>query len=158
MVYYALVGIEFSLGDVSYYEDLKMNAVEKVAWTELTVSASATIVVLAMYPWMGNAAMGGFGLLGFLGITPLFLRQRGNQVVRDERDVEIEKLSSWFGFGTAWVLLMISMVVITMWHSHLQRDVPTGLLSALIWTQFALCYAIKGATTLIQYRGTSRAT
>lgn len=134
-----------------------MNAVEKVAWTELTVSVVATIVVLALYPWLGQAAMGGFGLLGLLGITPLFLRKRGNKVVRDERDVEIEKLSSWFGFGTAWVLLMISMAAITMWHSHLQRDVSTGLLSALIWTQFALCYAIKGATTVIQYRGTNRA-
>lgn len=134
-----------------------MNAVEKVAWIELTVPASATIVVLAMYPWMGQAAMGGFGLLGFLGMAPLFLRKRGNQVVRDERDVEIEKLSSWFGFGTAWVLMMISLVVITMWHIHQQRDVPTGLLSVLLWAEFALCYAIKGATTLIQYRGTRRA-
>ncbi len=134
-----------------------MNAVEKVAWTELIVSVLASILVLALYPWMGNAALGGFGLLGLLGITPLFLRKRGKQVVRDERDVEIEKLASWFGFGTAWVLLLISMVVITMWHSHLQRDVPTSLLSVLLWAQFALCYAIKGATALVQYRGTNRA-
>ena len=134
-----------------------MNAVEKVAWTELTVSVAASVVVLALYPWMGQAAMGGFGLLGLLGITPLFLRKRGNQVVRDERDVEIENRSSWFGFGTAWVVMMMSLVAVTMWHSHQQRDVSTGLLSALIWTQFALCYSIKGATTLIQYRGTSRA-
>jgi uncharacterized membrane protein len=134
-----------------------MNAVEKVAWTELTVSILATILVLALYPWIGSAALGGFGLLGLLGITPLFLRKRGNQVVRDERDVEIERISSWFGFGTAWVLLMISLVVITMWHIDLNRDVPTSLLSVLIWAQFALCYAIKGATTLFQYRGASRA-
>ena len=134
-----------------------MNAVEKVAWLELIVSVLATVVVLALYPWIGQAAMGGFGLLGLLGITPLFLRQRGNKVVRDERDVEIEKRASWFGFGTAWVLMMISLAAVTMWHVHLQRDVSPGLLNALIWTQFALCYAIKGATTLIQYRGTSRA-
>lgn len=151
------MGIELSLQDVSYYEDLKMNAVEKVAWTELIVSVFATIVVLSLYPWLGQAATGGFGLLGFLGITPLFLRQRGNKVVRDERDVEIEKLSSWFGFGTAWVLMMISLAVITMWHVHLRRDVSPGLLNVLIWAEFALCYAIKGATTLIQYRGTPRA-
>ncbi len=134
-----------------------MNAVEKVAWTELIVSVLATIVVLGLYPWMGNAALGGFGVLGLLGITPLFLRKRGNQVVRDERDVEIEKRSSWFGFGTAWVVMMISLAAVTMWHSHLQRDVPTGLLSVLIWTQFALCYAIKGVTALVQYRGTNHA-
>ena len=134
-----------------------MNAVEKVAWTELTVSVVAAIVVLALYPWMGQAALGGFGLLGLLGLTPLFFRKRGNQVVRDERDVEIEKLSSWIGFGTGWTVMMISLVAITMWHVHLKRDVSPGLLSALIWTQFALCYAIKGATALVQYRGARRA-
>ena len=134
-----------------------MNAQEKVAWTELIVSVLAAVVVLALYPWIGNAALGGFGLLGLLGIAPLFLRRRGNQVVSDERDREIEKRSSWFGFGTAWFVMLLSLATITMWHSHHERDVPTGLLTALIMIQFALCYAIKGATSLIQYRGTSRA-
>jgi uncharacterized membrane protein len=134
-----------------------MNAVEKVAWTELIVSAGAAVVVLALYPWMGNAALGGFGMLGLLGITPLFLRKRGSRVIRDERDVKIEMRSSWIGFGTGWVVMMISLAAVTMWHVDQRRDVPTGLLNALIWTQFALCYVIKGATTLIQYRGTSRA-
>ena len=135
-----------------------MNAVEKVAWTELIVSALATIVVLALYPWMGQAALSAFGLLGLLGSTPLFLRKRGNQVVRDERDVEIEKISSWFGFGTGWVVMIMSLAAVTMWHVHLQRDVSPGLLNALIWIQFALCYALKGTMTLIQYRrGTNRA-
>ena len=134
-----------------------MNAVENVAWTELTVSVVAVVVVLALYPWMGNAALGGFGMLGLLGITPLFLRKRGSRVIRDERDVKIEMRSSWIGFGTGWVVMMISLAAVTMWHVDQRRDVPTGLLNALIWTQFALCYAIKGATTLIQYRGSSRA-
>lgn len=134
-----------------------MNASEKVAWTELIVSVMAAVVVLSLYPWIGNAALGGFGLLGLLGITPLFLRKRGNQIVSDERDQEIEKRSSWFGFGTAWVTMLISLVAVTMWHSYQQLDVPTGLLTALIWAQFALCYAIKGAMSLIQYRGTNHA-
>lgn len=134
-----------------------MNASEKVAWTELIVSVMAAMVVLALYPWMGNAALGGFGLLGLLGITPLFLRKRGHQVVSDERDRAIETRSSWFGFGTAWLTMLISLVAVTMWYSYQQRDVPTGLLTALIWAQFALCYAIKGAMSLIQYRGTNHA-
>ena len=134
-----------------------MNALEKVAWTELIVSVVALVVVLALYPWMGHAALGGFGLLGLLGITPMFLRKRGSHVVSDERDLEIEKRSSWFGFGTAWMVMLLSLAAVTMWHSYQQRDVPTRLLTTLIWTQFALCYAIKGATSLIQYRSTSRA-
>ena len=134
-----------------------MNALEKVAWTELIVSVFAAGVVLSLYPWIGSAALGGFGLLGFLGMTPLFLRKRDNQVVSDERDLAIEKRSSWFGFGTAWTVMLLSLAAVTMWHSYHERDVSTGLLSALIWSQFALCYAIKGAMSLVQYRGMNRA-
>ena len=134
-----------------------MNAVTKVAWVELIVSVLAVSLVLAMYPWLGQAALSGFALLGLLGLTPLLLRKRGDHVVKDERDVEIEKLSSWFGFGTAWTVTLLALTAITLWHSHRQIDVPTSLLSIVIWSQFALCYAIKGATALIQYRGVSRA-
>ncbi len=134
-----------------------MNALEKVAWTEVIVSVAAIVVVLALYPWIGTAALGGFGLLGLVGMTSSVLRKRGDQVVADERDQAIEKRSSWFGFGIAWFVTLISLAAITMWHSYQQRDVSTELLNALIWTQFALCYAIKGATALIQYRGTARA-
>ena len=134
-----------------------MNPVQKVAWTELIVSVLAIVLVATLYPWLGSAALGGFGLLGVLGITPLFLRKRGNQVMRDERDAQIESVASWFGFGTAYFLLMLSMVAITLFYSQQQRDVPTSLLSVLLWSQFAFCYAIKGAIALLHYRGTNRA-
>lgn len=134
-----------------------MNPVQKVAWTELIVSVLAIVLVATLYPWLGSAALGGFALLGLLGITPLFLRRRGNQVVRDERDAQIEQIASWFGFGTAYFLLMLSMVAITLFYGQQQRDVPTSLLSVLLWSQFAFCYAIKGATALLQYRGTNSA-
>ncbi|TWU48944.1 hypothetical protein Poly51_48480 [Rubripirellula tenax] len=134
-----------------------MNALEKVAWTELVVSVLAIVVVLALYPWLGGAAMGGFGLLGLLGVTPIFMRKRGSQVASDERDQQIERQASWRGFGTAWMLMVCSLAAIMMWHSHHQRDISPGLLSMVIWIQFAFCYAIKGASSLIQYRGNHRA-
>ncbi|TWU48863.1 hypothetical protein Poly51_47670 [Rubripirellula tenax] len=134
-----------------------MNALEKVAWTELIVSVLATVVVLALYPWLGGGAVGGFGLLGFLGITPLLMRKKGDRVVRDERDVQIERQASWWGFGSAWMLMVFSLAVVTMWHSYQSRDVSPALLNIMIWIQFAFCYAIKGASSVLQYRGMNRA-
>ncbi len=135
-----------------------MKAQEKVAWTELVVSVVAVVVVVALYPWLGGAAAGGFCLLGLLGITPLFMRNRGNEIVADERDQQIELRSSWFGFGTGWVLMMVSLAAVTIWHSNQQFDVSPALLNVMIWIQFAFCYAVKGATSLMQYRGSQRAT
>ena len=134
-----------------------MNAVMKVAWMELVVSVLAIMVALAMYPWAGEAALAGFAVLGILGFTPLILRQRGNRVVRDERDDEIEQRSASLGFGAAWTATLLLLTIVTVWHGYHERDVPTGLLSVVIWAQFALCFAIKGAASLIQYRGVDRA-
>ena len=153
MVYYALGVVESS----SFIGRIIMSALQKVAWLELTVSLLSIALFLALYPWLGQAAASGFAVLGLLGIAPFFLRKRDDQVVVDERDRQIERQASWFGFGTAWTLLLLSLVSITMWHSHRGLDVPTAILSILIWIQFALCYAIKGATTLFQYRGMNRA-
>ena len=134
-----------------------MNALEKVAWTELIVSILAIGIVLALYPWLGGAAAGGFGLLGLLGVTPLIVRRHTGRVVADERDIHIEKQSSWVGFGTAWMLMILSLAAVTIWHSYHDQDVAPALLNMMIWMQFALCYAVKGASSLLQYRGTHRA-
>ena len=44
--------------------EVDMNALEKVAWTELLVSVTTLVVVTALYPWFGDGATGAFGLLG----------------------------------------------------------------------------------------------
>jgi len=130
-----------------------MNALQKVAWAELAVSILAVALVAALYPWLGGAAAGGFGVLGLLGVTPLLMRNRGVKVVHDERDQAIEKQAAWAGFGFAWMLMLASLAVVTMWHSYHEREVAPGLLNIMIWIQFAFCYAVKGAATLLQYRG-----
>ena len=135
-----------------------MNALQKVAWTELIVAVMAFAIVLALYPWLGERAIGAFGLLGFLLITPLFMIRRGDRIVSDERDRGIELLAKYWGFGTGWMLLVLSLIAIAMWHGYHKQDIPTKPIFALIWIQFAVCYAVKGAASLYFYRGGHRAT
>jgi len=135
-----------------------MNALQKVAWTELIVSVLALVSVLILYPWLGDRATGAFGLLGLLGVGSLFTIRRGNKIVSDERDRDIELRSKYWGFGTAWMFLFLSLIMITMWHGYQKQDIPTKYVFALIWLQFVVCYGVKGAVSLRLYRGGSSAT
>ena len=136
-----------------------MNAMEKVAWTELVVSVSAVTVATLLFPWLGHRATGGFGLLGLLVLSIVFVRQRGNQVVVDERDREIERRATRIGVGTAWMTLFTALIAATLWanYSHINA-VSTRFLIWLIWVQFAICYGTKGLVAVIMYRRQQRAT
>ena len=72
-----------------------MNASQKEAWFSLGVVLSALVIVAALVPFLGKGAMGGFGLLGLLGLNPLFFRKRHGAVVLDERDTQV-RLRSQF--------------------------------------------------------------
>jgi hypothetical protein len=130
-----------------------MNAMEKVAWTEFLVSVVAIAAVTLLVPWLGRGALGAFGLLGFLGLTPLFLRKRGDRVVIDERDQEIQRKAIVLGVNSAWMMLSMTLIAAVLWsaHSH-ATGVSTGFLTWLIWVQFAVCYGIKGLVAVILYR------
>ncbi len=130
-----------------------MSAMEKVAWTEVVVSVAAVITVAVLYPWLGHRATGGFGLLGLLALSVVFVRRRGERVVVDERDREIERRSAKIGVETAWMTLFIALIAVTMWSSYSRADaVATRLLYWLIWAQFAICYGVKGLAAIVLYR------
>jgi uncharacterized membrane protein len=135
-----------------------MNAMEKVAWTELVVSVSAVGVATLLIPWLGNGATGAFGLLGFLGLCVVFVRRRGNRVVVDERDREIEAHATRIGVGVAWMTLFTALIVATLWANYSHANaVSTGFLNWLLWVQFATCYGIKGLVAVLMYRRQQRA-
>ncbi|TWU30161.1 DUF2178 domain-containing protein [Bythopirellula polymerisocia] len=130
-----------------------MNAMEKVAWTELTVSLAALVVVACLYPWLGNGATGAFGLLGILGFSVIFLRRRGQTVIVDERDRDIAQRATMLGLHGAWMTLMMTLVILVLWNSYNDRDaVSISLLNWLIWIQFAICFAVKGLVAVTAYR------
>ncbi len=135
-----------------------MNAMEKVAWAELTISLGSIVVVSSLYPFLGSGATGGFGLLGLLGGTIWFLRRRNKAVLVDERDRQIEQRATLFGIESAWMVLFVSLIVIVIWSSqHDVRTVNTSLLTWLVWIQFAICYAVKGLAAVVIYRRQKRA-
>jgi hypothetical protein len=130
-----------------------MNALEKTAWTELLVSIAAVTAVTLLIPWMGHRAAGAFGIMGFIGFSVVFLRRRGQQVIIDERDLEISRRATAIGIGAAWMVLFMSLIAATLWSGYTQKDVvPIAFLNWLIWIQFAICYGIKGLSAVVMYR------
>ena len=135
-----------------------MSALQKVAWVELVVSLTAISVALALYPWIGDRASGALGILGLLGACPLFMIKRQARVISDERDREIELKSKFWGFGVAWMFLSLSVLAVAMWHSWSDQEIPARYVIALVYIQFAICFAMKGAYSLVLYGGGRRAT
>jgi hypothetical protein len=130
-----------------------MNAMQKVAWTELVVSVAAVAAATLLIPWLGQGAAGAFGLLGLLGLSVVFVRRRGNRVVVDERDREIEASATRIGVGVAWMTLFMALIVATLRANCFQTNtVSTTFLTWLIWVQFAICYGVKGLVAVILYR------
>ena len=136
-----------------------MTAMEKVAWTELIVSITTIAIVTALIPWLGNGATGAFGLLGFLACGLWFVKGRNKSVVVDERDLEIERRSTRRGIESAWMLLFLALIAIVLWSTYANgKVVPTGILTWLIWLQFATCYFVKGLVAVLAYRRQGHAT
>jgi cytochrome bd-type quinol oxidase subunit 2 len=132
---------------------------EKVAWVEMIISVAAVTAATALFPWLGDGATGAFGLLGLLGFTIVLVRRRGNQVVVDERDREIEARATKFGIWAAWMTLFLSLIAATMWASYSQTNaISTGFLTWLIWIQFAICYGVRGTVAVLMYRRQQGAT
>jgi cytochrome bd-type quinol oxidase subunit 2 len=136
-----------------------MNPMEKVAWFELIVSVSAVAIASLLFPWLGPRASGAFGILGLLAFSIIFVRKRGNQIMYDERDREIERRATSIGVGSAWMTLFTTLIVAGLWsnYSHINA-VSSQFLNWLIWVQFAICYGMKGLVSVIMYRRQRHAT
>jgi hypothetical protein len=130
-----------------------MNAMEKVAWAELAISATALGAVAVLLPWLGQGATGAFGLLGFLGLTILFLRKKGPGVVVDERDQEINRRATQLGIYAAWMTSFLCLLALVLWSGQQEQQVvATSILTWLLWSQFAVCYLVKGLVGVVSYR------
>ena len=130
-----------------------MSAMEKVAWVELVVSVAAVAVVTALFPWLGQGAIGAFGILAFVVCGTFFLRRRGQGVVVDERDREIELRATRLGIEAAWMGLFLALIAVVLWASYSDHaTVNKSLLTWLVFTQFAICYGVKGLVSIVTYR------
>ena len=130
-----------------------MNAMEKVAWTNLLVSLAAVGIATALSPWLGGAATRFFALLALIPLGVIFLRQRGARVVVDERDREIDRRAGIIAVGATWMLLVTTLAVATVWSNYTKdHAISTVFLNWLIWIQFATYFGMRGLAAVVLYR------
>ena len=130
-----------------------MNAVEKSAWTELVVVVVAVVATVIALPYLGHLASDWFGLLAFLPLGMFFFRKRGDQVIVDERDREIQQKATNIGVQAAWMGTFMALIAVSMAHGYAKEAVPTPYLNWIIWLQFAGCYGVRALFTIFLYRG-----
>lgn len=130
-----------------------MTAMEKVAWTEFLIATTAALTGAIAIPWMGNAALGFFGLLGFVAFGLLFLRGGRSVPIVDERDRAIERQAVFLGIMAAWMTLFLGLLTVVLWSGGAPaQQVSTTPLVWLLWVQFAISYAVKGGVAILCYR------
>ena len=130
-----------------------MNAVEKSAWTELVVVVAAVVATVTALPYLGHLSANWFALLAFLPLGMFFFRKRGDQVIVDERDREIQQKATNIGVQAAWMGTFMALIAVSMAHGYAKEAVPTPYLNWIIWLQFAGCYGVRAFFTIFLYRG-----
>src|SRR5436309_11716991 len=90
-----------------------VSATQKFAWFNLAVIVLTLGVVLALLPFLGKGALGGFGFLGLIGFGPLFFRKKPGQVVIDERDQLIQRRSWVLAYSLFWVAFVLAAVLLS---------------------------------------------
>jgi hypothetical protein len=130
---------------------------QKEALFNLTIVAVTLAMVLALYPFLGRGATGGFGMLGLLGFGGLFYRKHRGQVIADERDQLIRRRSTIFAYTIFWLVFVASSMLAWAVYGG-NGAVPVPLLMNAVWLGLMLVVGMHAIATLVQYgRGGSDA-
>jgi len=127
-----------------------MNASQREAWFNLALVLSVSVIVVVMVPFLGKGALGGFGFLGLLGLSPVFFRKRPGAVVLDERDTQIRLRSLFCAHLVFWLLYVLAAMTAPAVYGW-NGSVPVVL---VIWSVFCgmiVISAVSSLATLIQY-------
>ena len=127
-----------------------MNASQKEAWFNLIVVLSALVMVTVLVPFLGKGAMGGFGLLGFLGLSPVCFRKRTGEVLLDERDSQIRQRSLVCAHVVFWLMFVFAAMTAPAVYGW-NGSVPVSLVTASVWCGVVVVYGVMSLATLIQY-------
>jgi hypothetical protein len=133
-----------------------MSALQKFAWFNLSVVVLTLVAVLLLLPWLGKGALGGFGLLGLIGLGPLFMRKRPGQVVTDERDALIQQRSWIVAYALFWVVFVLAAVLLAPLVYGQEGAVPVWVVQSSVFCGFMLVYALASIAILVQYAGGTR--
>lgn len=133
-----------------------MSAMQKFAWFNLVVISLTIMAVLALLPFLGKSALGGFGLLGLMGFGPFFFRRKPGHVVADERDQLIQQRSWIVAYSLFWVVFVLAAAVLSPVVYGQEGGVPVWVVQSSVFCGFMLVYALASIAILIQYAGGTR--
>ena len=128
-----------------------MSAMQKYAWFNLIIIALTLVIVLALIPFLGKGALGGFGFLGFMGFGVLFFRKKPGQVLLDERDLLIQRRSWVLAYAVFWVIFVLAAVFLSAGVYGWDGAVPVVVLQMSVFCGFMLVSALASVAILLQY-------
>jgi hypothetical protein len=133
-----------------------MSATQKFAWFNLAVIALTLVAVLSLLPFLGRGALGGCGILGLLGLGPLFFRKKSGQVLIDERDQLIQGRSWFLAYALFWVAFVLAAVFLSAVVYGQEGAVPVWVVQSSVFCGLVLVYALASVAILVQYAGGSK--
>ncbi len=126
---------------------------EKQAWFNLAVVGLAMATFFVLLPLFGvQRALGAFGWLGLLGLSPLFYRaKKGNsQVVSDERDYLIQSKAGLIAYSVFWMVFVGgSMGVWALYRDH--GYISVDILPVFPLVGWVVLTLVQSVATLVQY-------
>ena len=137
-----------------------MSVPEKQAWFILMVFA-VTMVLFGGSTLIFGRQEGMLGILGFYGLTGgvvLIGRsvKKDGKIIRDERDVAIERTADLIGYSFFWIILVITtMMPFFIYGAEHVVSVRAGSLTFTIFIALMIVYTIRSVAVIIQYRRAS---
>jgi hypothetical protein len=139
-------------GNSVFPEEQAMGQPQKLAWFSLIVVAMTFAAVCTLYPFLGRAAVFGFGLSGFVDLGwRLFYRSHRGEVVVDERDKAILLRSTIFAYSTFFIIFTASPLFALAIYGF-DGAVPIPVVMYALWSAALVVLGLQAIATLVQYR------
>src|SRR5438128_224015 len=142
-----LVACKTRISAVTLAKETAMCPAEKHAWFNLAVMALTVVAVGLLFPFFRMPrALGGLGLLGFMGFGVFFYRRRRGHVAMDERDTTIQRCSIAVASATFWIVFVLAIVSAPLLYGE-SGSVPMTVIQNALWMAFMLIYAVSSIAT-----------
>ena len=128
-----------------------MCPMQKHARFNLVIVALALGVILLLYPFLGRGALGGAGILGFLGFGVFYYRKKQGFVVSDERDALIGVRSMIAAYSIFWLAFVAAVTLLAPGYYGYSGAVPVTVLENAFLALFLLFIVAWSIATLVQY-------